>query len=322
MPKCSLGSGSPDGMTSNPQNRTVPAVEVVGRSLQVGGFLLNTRVASFVRARVRANGRPMTAERLRFATKQEQSFNVSDRYARARNNAGPATVAAFQVRGRFLTALALRIDTERADGPFYAQLDEQLGKSPQLFLGAPIVLDLLNTRGFGDSARMRDLVDNLRARDLQVFGVQNAAGIDAAVLQGLGLIALASGRDAPLPRDAGPAPVADAPPKVENKVIRSTIRSGQIVVAEQGDLTVIGSVASGAELVAAGNIHVYGTLRGRAMAGCHGDMGAHIFCQSLSAELVAIAGIYETSETLGNATRQKCTHIYLEAEKLCMEVIA
>ena len=249
---------------------------------------------------------------------------MSDRYARTRRDAGPATVAAFQVRGRFLTALALRIDTESADGPFYAQLDDQLNRSPQLFLGAPIVLDFVNAPGFGAPDRIRDLVDNLRQRDLRVFGVQNAAGFDASVLQTLGLIALPSGREAPIARDTEPAPVAaaDAPRPVENKVIRTSIRSGQTVVAEHGDLTVIGSVASGAELVAAGNIHVYGPLRGRAMAGCHGDETAHIFCQSLNAELVAIAGIYQTSEALADAFRNRCTHVYLEDEKLRMEVIA
>ena len=80
--------------------------------------------------------------------------------------------------------------------------------------------------------------------------------------------------------------------------------------------------ATRAELVAAGNIHVYGPLRGRAIAGCHGDERAHIFCQSLNAELVAIAGLYQTSEMLEDAARQRCTHIYLENEKLRMEVIA
>ncbi len=247
---------------------------------------------------------------------------MSDRYARTRHDPSPATVAAFQVRGRFLTALALRIDTESADDTFYAQLDEQLLRTPQFFSGAPVVLDFINAPGFGDPDRMRELVGNLRRRELQVFGVQNAVGIEETVLQGLGLIALTAGRDAPLPRDNSPVRPVEAPRPVQNKVIRSPVRSGQMIVAEQGDLTVIGSVASGAELVAAGNIHVYGPLRGRAMAGCHGDESAHIFCQSLNAELVAIAGLYHTSEMLEDAARQRCTHIYLEDEKLRMEVIA
>lgn len=235
----------------------------------------------------------------------------------------PAKAAAFQLRGRFLTVLALRIDTESVDGAFYAKLDEQLRRTPQFFSGAPVVLDFGNAPGLGDADRIRDLVDHLRRRDLRVFGVQNAAALDAAALQGLGLIPVSTGRDAPMPREAAPAPMAaPAPRPVENKVIHSPVRSGQRIVAEGGDLTVIGSVASGAELVAAGNIHVYGPLRGRAIAGCHGDERAHIFCQNLDAELLAIAGLYQTNETLDDAARHRPAHIYLEDEKLRMEVIA
>ncbi len=251
---------------------------------------------------------------------------MSQRYARNRHDRAPATVAAFQVRGRFLTALVLRIDRDSPDDAFYAQLDEQLRTTPQFFAGAPMVLDLANAPGLREGDRIGDLLAHLRNRELRVFGVQNAHGMDDAMLDRHGLIPVTTGRDAPLPRNAaaasGAAPAADVPPPVQNKVIHAPVRSGQRVVAEHGDLTIIGSVASGAELVASGNIHVYGTLRGRAMAGCHGDEGAHIFCQNLSAELVAIAGLYQTSETLDAVALQRCTHIYLKDEKLCMEVIA
>ncbi|MDQ1901596.1 septum site-determining protein MinC [Paracoccus sp. WLY502] len=249
-------------------------------------------------------------------------FDVSDGYARARPVAPPAKTAAFQVRGRFLTVLTLRIDSGIADDRFHAQLEEQLGRTPQFFSGAPVVLDLGQAPGLHDTSRIRTLVDKLRQQELQVFGVQNAAGFDPAALRDLGLIAVNTGRDAPLPRQSDPVQAAAPPRPAETKVIRSPVRSGQMIVAEQGDLTVIGSVASGAELIAAGNIHVYGILRGRAMAGCHGNENAHIFCQSLDAELVAIAGLYQTSESLDDAARQRCTHIYLENEKLRMEVIA
>ncbi|MBU2957871.1 septum site-determining protein MinC [Paracoccus sp. 1_MG-2023] len=257
---------------------------------------------------------------------------MSDRTVRTRNDQGPASVGAFQVRGRFLTALALRIESSIADEGFYAQLDEQLNRTPQFFAGAPMVLNLSHAPGFREADALGALVGNLRQRDFRVFGVENAADMDEALLGSLGLIPVETGRDAPLPREprpgrpapaaAQPAPQAEAPAPLRNKVIHSPVRSGQMIVAEQGDLTVIGSVASGAELVAAGNIHVYGPLRGRAMAGCHGDETAHIFCQSLNAELVAIAGLYKTNELLEDAARQRCTHIYLEDEKLRMEVIA
>lgn len=247
---------------------------------------------------------------------------MSDRYDRTRPDPRSATAAAFQVRGRFLTAIALRIDTEGADEGFYTQLDEQLHTTPQFFLGAPVVLDFANVPGLRDRDRIQELVKNLRRRDLRVFAVQNGVDLDPDMLQSLGLIPLVAGRDAPLPRDTGPARTTQAPTLVENKVIRQTIRSGQMVVAERGDLTIIGSVAAGAELVAAGNIHVYGALRGRAMAGCYGNTDAHIFCQSLEADLVAIGGLYQTNETLDDAARQRCTHVYLKDDKLCMEVVA
>ena len=115
----------------------------------------------------------------------------------------PASVAAFQVRGRFLTALVLRIDSESAGDQFFGQIDEQLLKTPQFFLGAPMVLDLGNSAGFREVDAIRDLVDNLRRRELRVFGVQNANDLDADVLQTLGLINVTTGRDAPLPRAAG-----------------------------------------------------------------------------------------------------------------------
>ena len=93
------------------------------------------------------------------------------------------------------------------------------------------------------------------------------------------------------------------------------------MISSASRLSTARSVASGAELVAAGNIHVYGALRGRAMAGCHGNTDAHIFCQTLDAELVAIAGLYQTNEGLEDTARQRCAHIYLKQEKLCMEVV-
>ncbi|MCE0505532.1 MULTISPECIES: septum site-determining protein MinC [unclassified Roseivivax] len=236
----------------------------------------------------------------------------------------PAQRAPFQIRGRFLTALALRIDGETTDDGFYAHLDDQLRQTSQFFDGAPMVLDLGHAPGVAAPEALSGLVENLRARKLKVFGVQNAPGCDAGTLDRLGLIEVTTGRDAPLPAAEKPARVRAREERrgTENKVVRQPVRSGQMVVAERGDLTVIGSVASGAELVASGNIHVYGRLRGRAMAGAHGDESARILCQSLEAELVAIAGLYKTSETLEEeAERGRAMHIFLKDERLLMEAI-
>ncbi|SFE23310.1 septum site-determining protein MinC [Roseivivax sediminis] len=234
----------------------------------------------------------------------------------------PAQISHFQIRGRFLTALSLRVEPGGDDAAFYSQLDEQLQKTPHFFDGAPMVLDLSHAPALAQAGRLGSLVANLRRRKLRVFGVQAAADLSEDALQDLGLIPVAAGKDAPLPSETpGARRSRGAKLGVENKLVRGTVRSGQTVVCDSGDLTVIGSVGSGAELVAGGNIHVYGRLRGRAMAGAHGDESARIFCQSLDAELVAIAGLYQTSETLEDTFRERPTHIYLEDERLRMEVI-
>jgi septum site-determining protein MinC len=99
------------------------------------------------------------------------------------------------------------------------------------------------------------------------------------------------------------------------------VRSGQRIVAEHGDLVVVASVSSGAELIAHGNVHVYGRLRGRALAGVDGDRTARIFCQSLEAELIAIAGLYKTSDDLGADVARKRVQAFLDDDALCIEVL-
>src|SRR5262249_27050047 len=90
------------------------------------------------------------------------------------------------------------------------------------------------------------------------------------------------------------------------------VRSGQSVVFPEGDVTVLGSVGSGAEIVAGGSIHVYGTLRGRAMAGVNGNSAARIYCQKIEAELLAIDGYYQTAEELDAALRDRPAQAWLE----------
>jgi septum site-determining protein MinC len=97
------------------------------------------------------------------------------------------------------------------------------------------------------------------------------------------------------------------------------VRSGQRIFAESGDLVVVASVSSGAEVVARGNIHVYGRMRGRALAGVSGDQKARIFCQSLEAELIAIAGLYQTSDGIGPSLRNQRVQAFLEDGALRVE---
>lgn len=101
-------------------------------------------------------------------------------------------------------------------------------------------------------------------------------------------------------------------PAVTSLVIASSVRSGQTVEFPDGDVTVIGSVGSGAEIVAGGSIHVYGTLRGRAIAGSLGDQKARIFCQNLQAELLSIAGGYRLAENFDPKLRGRAIQAHLD----------
>ena len=103
-----------------------------------------------------------------------------------------------------------------------------------------------------------------------------------------------------------------APPAVASLMLDSPVRSGQSVVFPEGDVTVLGSVGSGAEIVAGGSIHVYGTLRGRAMAGVNGNPSARIFCQKIEAELLAIDGYYQTAEELDAGLRNRPAQAWLD----------
>ena len=221
-----------------------------------------------------------------------------------------------------MTAIALRIESDQFDDAFFEAIDAQITKAPQLLLDAPLVLDFSKVPEFADSAALADLVAKLRTRNMLVFGVQNTTTPQLEAADGLGLIPVRIGRDGPAP-EAKPARKSKVdrllPP--DNKVITKPVRSGQLVVAERGDLTVIGPVSSGAELVAAGNIHVYGPLRGRAIAGVHGDETARIFCHSQNAELLAIAGLYRTSESIEDKFRNRSVQVYLDKDKLCMEAL-
>ena len=98
--------------------------------------------------------------------------------------------------------------------------------------------------------------------------------------------------------DLTPYPKPPEPTVKPTRVITTPVRGGQQIYAQGGDLVVVSSVSPGAELLADGNIHVYGPMRGRALAGVKGDSKARIFCQQMSAELLSIAGHYKVSEDL------------------------
>lgn len=240
-----------------------------------------------------------------------------------------ATLKSLQIRGRSFTAVALHL-IGHPDQDFFAAVDARLRQTPQFFENAPLVIDLEQAEGM-DSAALARLAQELRGRRLSVFGVQGATQEQARAAIAAGLIALpGAARAAPLERvsrpefrqDAAPAPAAvaaAAETQPGSKLVTQPVRSGQTVFADRGDLVIVGSVSSGAEIIATGNIHVYGPLRGRALAGVNGDTSARIFCHALDAELLAIAGLYLTSDNLGPETPRQYVQAFLDGEKLRVE---
>jgi septum site-determining protein MinC len=108
----------------------------------------------------------------------------------------------------------------------------------------------------------------------------------------------------------------EAKPKPTSLLLESPVRSGQSIVFTDGDVTVLGSVGSGAEIVAGGSIHIYGTLRGRAMAGVNGNSAARIYCQKIEAELLAIDGYYQTAEEIDVSLRNRPAQAWLQGETM------
>jgi septum site-determining protein MinC len=192
-----------------------------------------------------------------------------------------------------------------------AEIDATLTRSPGFFVGKPVVLDL-SMLDLSPGA-ISHLVSSLEQRGIRVLGLE---GVDAAQLTPTLPPLLTGGRPCGLPRTEPQRPQAKPAPKSTSLLLDTPVRSGQSIVFADGDVTVLGSVGSGAEIVAGGSIHVYGTLRGRAMAGINGNSAARIFCQKIEAELLAIDGYYQTAEDICASLRNRPAQAWLEGNAL------
>jgi septum site-determining protein MinC len=230
-----------------------------------------------------------------------------------------------RLKGRSFLALALSPELPFED--WLTGLDDLAARSAGFFLRRPVVLDL---DGLDiDRAELRKLVDELARRNVRVMGIEGARpsllGPDMPP-------AMSDGRpasDFEPPADgeadgpqgaatmAGVTPAGPAAaPALASLVVTEPVRSGQSLFFPEGDVTIVGSVASGAEVVAGGSIHVYGTLRGRAVAGTAGNGSARIFCSKLEAELIAIDGFYLTAEDMEPDLRGRAVQAWLENHAL------
>lgn len=171
---------------------------------------------------------------------------------------------------------------------------EQVRTSPGFYANAPVVLDLKDASGCASVADFVELKAVMRRHRLIPVGVRNASAPQLKAALAVDL--------APFPPSAarrGEAPSGKSPEsRSRTRLVTRPVRSGTQIYARDGDLVVVAPVSAGAELVADGHVHVYGALRGRAIAGARGDAECRIFAQRLEAELLAIAGCYLVNEAI------------------------
>jgi septum site-determining protein MinC len=187
------------------------------------------------------------------------------------------------------------------------EIDATLRQSPGFFAGKPVVLDL-SAVDLSENA-IAQLVASFEQRNLRILGIE---GVDAARLTPSMPPLLVGGRHCAVSPSEPKKP--ETKPKPASLLLDNQVRSGQSVVFPEGDITVVGSVSSGAEIVAGGSIHIYGTIRGRAMAGINGNLRARIYCQKIEAELLAIDGYYRTAEEIDATLYDQPTQVWLEGD--------
>jgi septum site-determining protein MinC len=229
------------------------------------------------------------------------------------------------VQGALFTVMVVRAEVLR-DPAFEAELDEQVRRSPRFFLNAPVVLDLRGAKEFIQASEFVEARDRLRRHTLTLIGIQNAQPAQVESAASAGLASFAPNSTQPRgARPAEPAPnVTVAPSRpassaIKSRLITQPVRSGTQIYVRGADLVITAPVSPGAEIMADGNIHVYGALRGRALAGASGDAEARIFCSRLEAELVSIAGRYLVSDQLPPEQRGFPVQIALVDDRLTIE---
>ncbi len=240
---------------------------------------------------------------------------------------------AFELKARSFTLPTMRLLSTDMD-LISDTLAAKVRQAPEFFRNMPVVIDVEELAQTDVEVDFPLLVGLLRGYSMIPVGVRGGnSRLNAAALV-MELAVMSSPRPVanaqPVATQGGqqsavesrPSPPAASPPppsSVGSKLVNRHVRSGQRVYAQGGDLIVAASVSPGAEVLADGNIHVYGTLRGRAMAGVKGDAEARIFCHNLQAELVSIAGHYRLSESFRTEEIGRPVQVYLQERKLIIE---
>ena len=236
------------------------------------------------------------------------------------------------------------LDVERLG----AEMRDRVVRAPKLFERAAVIVDFGALPGTPDIANARALLAALREAGVIPVALAWGSGDNERLAVELGLPLLAKFRaqyepaqptagvasapgiapveaiaaSAAPTKAAAPAKSASPPAGDIGMVHTAPIRSGQQIYAELRDITVLGTVGAGAEVIADGSIHIYGALRGRALAGARDNDKARIFCREFHAELVAIAGHYKVMEDLPAELRGKAVQVWLDNEQIHIAALA
>jgi septum site-determining protein MinC len=226
-----------------------------------------------------------------------------------------------RLRGRSFMAFVL--SPMRPIGEWLAALDQWVSSSPNFFAGKPLILDV--GRAALTASEISELIAALRTRGIRVMALEGSEdnpqdALLPPVLRG----GRPAGGDETIIGGGAEGCAASTSPRSQppnSLLIETPIRSGQSVIFPSGDVTVLGSVSSGAEIVAGGSIHVYGALRGRAMAGATGNTRARIFCSRNEAELVSVDGYYRTAEQMEERLRHRPAQCWLSDRVLAIAAL-
>jgi septum site-determining protein MinC len=226
------------------------------------------------------------------------------------------------VQGGTFSLMIVRVD-DPTDPSFEGRLADRVARSPAFFANAPVVLDLKACDGLATADSFRELRALFKRQHLMPVGIQNGNATQVRAAMNADLAAFptsgpkASPAAAPPPAQSQPStPVAASAPNGRTRVVTQPVRSGAQIYARGGDIIILASVSAGAEVIADGNVHIYGTLRGRAIAGAAGDAEARIFVGKLEAELLCVAGHYLVSEAIGAEFRGHQVQVSMVEDKL------
>lgn len=225
-----------------------------------------------------------------------------------------------EIKGEMTFISVLRLATTEMEG-IQQGLQHKLDSMPSLFANSPLVVDCSQLGDECVALDMAGLRATLVALGLIPVGIRNITEACVEQATQAGWAILRAGRPTGVPTHSE-VPKVDEPPEQEAtaqstvKVVDRPLRSGQQVYFPEGSLVILQHTSAGSEILAGGSVHVYGSLRGRVLAGISGDTSARIFCQKLEAELVSIAGHYRLLDDIDTNLKGSPAMVWLEGEKL------